>query len=230
MRAPVAIIAGGMATRLHPMTLKVPKSMVLVKGKPFIFWQLTLLAKSSVNKVVLCLGHMSEEIYSYVGDGRQFGLSVEYSIEEYPLGTGGALLHAKSLLGDYFGILYGDSYLQIDYSKVEETFFASRNSMLMTIYKNFESLEPSNVEYVDGKVLAYSKKHQTTRMKYIDYGFSVAHSSIFDYLSQIPSGDLSDLQAALSADGLVGGLVIKNRYHEVGSFEGIQALESSLPN
>ena len=116
MTLPVAILAGGLATRLRPITEKIPKSLVDVAGEPFIVRQLDYLFRQRVRDVVLCIGYLGEMIEAVVGDGSRFGLRVSYSIDgPILLGTGGALRRAAPLLGEAFFVLYGDSYLPVDY-------------------------------------------------------------------------------------------------------------------
>ena len=112
---PVAILAGGLATRLHPLTEETPKALIEIYGRPFIEWQLKLLSREGIKKVVLCVAHKSEMIQAFVGDGRKYGVEIDYSFDgEVRLGTGGAIRKALPLLGDTFMVLYGDSYLQIN--------------------------------------------------------------------------------------------------------------------
>ena len=126
MSLPVAILAGGLSTRLRPITENIPKALVDVAGKPFIARQLEYLRRQGITRVVLCLGHLGEQVEALVGDGAAFGLDVGYSWDgPRLLGTGGALKRALPLLGGQFFVFYGDSYLQIDFRAVERGFFAS---------------------------------------------------------------------------------------------------------
>lgn len=228
MTLPIAILAGGLATRLHPLTLNTPKSLVPINGVPFIEWQLRHLEKTGIDSVVLCLGHKALEIKNFVGDGRRFGLKINYSIEKTPLGTGGAVKNAEHLLGDVFGLLYGDSYLPIDYLSVFDRSLNSENPVLMTIYKNSNELDASNVILQPNGYVYYSKKYPTDQMSYIDYGFSVLKK---EALTTIPIGiasDLSDSLEILSKNGKVEGLEVWERFYEIGSFSGIVDLEKYL--
>ena len=228
MTLPIAILAGGLATRLHPLTLNTPKSLVPINGVPFIEWQLRHLEKTGIDSVVLCLGHKALEIKNFVGDGRKFGLKINYSIEKTPLGTGGAVKNAEHLLGDVFGLLYGDSYLPIDYLSVFDRSLNSENPVLMTIYKNSNELDASNVILQPNGYVYYSKKYPTDQMSYIDYGFSVLKK---EALTTIPIGiasDLSDSLEILSKNGKVEGLEVWERFYEIGSFSGIVDLEKYL--
>ena len=122
---PVAILAGGLATRLGPLTQRLPKALLPVAGRPFIHWQLALLAQQGVTQVVLCAGHLGEQIQATVGDGSGFGMTVRYSFDgAVLLGTGGALKRALPMLGAAFFVLYGDSYLRCSFAAVEAAYEA----------------------------------------------------------------------------------------------------------
>ena len=228
MNVPIAILAGGLATRLHPITLDLPKSLLPINGQPFIKWQLELLASRGVKSVVLCLGHQATEIMEFVGSGQQYGLRIEYSIEKSKLGTGGALKNAKSLLGQTFGVLYGDSYLPVDYLKIFAEYQKTKKSVLMTIYENRDKFDVSNVLLKSDGSLYYSKNKKIPEMKHIDFGFSVLSC---DALRSIPPevpSDLSDALEKLSNRGEVQGYEITERFYEIGSFGGIVELEDYL--
>ena len=158
MTLPVAILAGGLATRLRPITEKIPKSLVEVAGEPFIVRQLDYLRRQKIRDVVLCVGHLGAMIEAVVGDGSRFGLKVSYSMDgPVLLGTGGALRRAWGLLGEASFVLYGDSYLPVDFSAIEAGFQASRQPALMTVLYNQDRWDKSNVLFVNGKLLEYNK-------------------------------------------------------------------------
>lgn len=228
MSMPIAILAGGFATRLHPITKEFPKSLIPINGYPFIGWQLRLLAMSGIRDVVLCLGFKARDISKFVGNGRKFGLSVEYSLEECPLGTGGALKKAGPLLGDEFGLLYGDSYLPINYLRVFEKFRSTEKLVLMTIHENRDRYDLSNVQLRSDKSLYYSKSKKTHEMSHIDYGFSVIRKKSLSFIPTGTPSDLSETFEELSRVGEIEGLEIKERFYEIGSFRGIVELERFL--
>src|ERR1700712_1818752 len=168
MKLSVAILAGGLATRLRPITETIPKALVDVAGVPFVCRQLEYLREQGVKKVVLCTGYLGEMIEDVVGDGSAFGLEVAYSPDGPTLlGTGGAMKQALSLLGDSFFLLYGDSYLPIDFSKVEEAFIEGGKSGLMTVLDNGDRWDKSNVLFRDGRLVEYNKKSPRAEMRYI---------------------------------------------------------------
>ncbi len=177
---PVAILAGGLGTRLYPLTERIPKSLVEVNGEPFLAHQLRLLRARGIERVVLSIGQHGERIREYAGDGARFGLTIDYSLDgPVLLGTAGAIRKALPLLGDAFFVLYGDSYLPCSYRDVEQAFRAAGQPGLMTVYRNQGRWDASNVEFAEGRILAYDKENRTTRMQHIDYGLGVFHAAAF---------------------------------------------------
>ena len=223
---PVAILAGGLATRLRPITQTIPKALVEVAGKPFILRQLEYLREQGVQRVVLCIGYLGEIIQDVVGTGEQFGLQVSYSTDGSTLlGTGGALKKALPLLGEHFFILYGDSYLPVDFGVVEQAFLASGLPALMTVLKNGDQWDKSNVLFSYGKLLEYNKRSPRPHMAHIDFGLGVVSSSVLDsYPDSLPF-DLGDVYEALSLQGRLGGLEVYQRFYEIGSHIGLKETE-----
>jgi len=225
---PVVILAGGFATRLYPLSLETPKSLVKVNGRAFLSWQLELLASSGITSVILCLGHRAQDVIDFVGNGDRFGLSIQFSVEKKPLGTGGALKKAEPLVEDVFGVLYGDSYLPIEYRKIFESYVENNKLCLMTVFRNNNRFEKSNV-YVDteGKAL-YSKRNFSKKMQHVDFGFSVISRRALENVATDGFCDLSDIFERLSQANQLGIYEVQARFYEVGSFEGIVDLEHYL--
>jgi len=218
----VAILAGGLATRLEPILKDTPKSLIEICGKPFIDWQLRLLAQSGINRVVLCTSHKSEMIEKYVGDGTKYGIQINYSKDgPTQLGTGGAIKKATQQLEESFIVLYGDSYLPIDYKSVEGAFKKQNDPALMTIYKNNNELDASNVFFEFGKVKKYSKGSKSSEFNYIDFGLSVFNKSVFSQYKLDDNFDLSETFSALSKANRLAAYEVKDRFYEVGSISGI---------
>lgn len=226
---PVAILAGGRATRLGALSRDVPKAMIPVAGRPFIDHQLELLRRNGIEQVVLCLGHLSDQIVAHVGNGERFGLRVRYAFDgERLLGTGGAIRRAGPLLGSSFWVLYGDSYLDFDYPAALGRFLAHPDEALMAVYRNQGRWDQSNVVFQDGKVACYDKRNPSPDMAYIDYGASLYRATV---LSRIPADepyDLGELQHELAAEGRMLGYEVSQRFYEIGSAEGIQEAERYL--
>lgn len=226
-----AILAGGMATRLRPITQKIPKALVEVAGQPFILHQLALLRRKGLKRFVICAGYLSEQIVEVVGDGQAFGVQVTYSFDGPTLlGTGGALKKASSLLDDDFLVLYGDSYLDCDYQATYEAFKISGQPGLMTVFRNESRWDTSNIIFVNGRIVAYDKVNLTPEMKYLDYGLSVLQR---DVLAQIPDHqpyDLAQLYQALLKQNKLAGIEVMQRFYEIGSPHGLAETEAYLKN
>ena len=226
---PVAILAGGLATRLGPLTKTLPKSLIPVAGEPFVAHQLRLLQRSGIQHVILCVGHLGEMIEGVIGNGSAFGVNVEFSYDGPSLlGTGGAIRTALPKLGKSFFVLYGDSYLACDYAAIEQEFVRCGKLGLMTVFRNDGHWDTSNVEFVDGQILAYNKRLRTARMRHIDYGLGVLQSVA---LARVPAGqawDLATLYGDLLNAGELAGFEAPHRFYEIGSFSGIEELRAYL--
>ena len=225
----VAILAGGLATRLRPITEKIPKALVPVAGEPFLAHQLRLLHARGLRRAVLCVGYLGEMIAHEFGDGSALGMELAYSFDgPVLLGTGGALRQALPLLGGEFFTLYGDSYLPIDYLAVAAAFHASGQPGLMTVFRNEGAWDTSNVEFVDGGIVRYVKRARTPAMRHIDYGLGVFRAEVF---AECPAGvafDLADVQRGLVAKGALAGHEVFQRFYENGSPAGLAELSTLL--
>jgi NDP-sugar pyrophosphorylase family protein len=226
---PVAILAGGLATRLRPVTEKIPKFLVEVAGEPFAAHQMRLLKRSGVERVVVCTGFLGEMIEDYLGGGGRFGLEIAYSPDGERLrGTAGALKRALPLLGGAFLAVYGDSYLPCDYRAVERAFLESGKAGLMTVFRNEGRWDTSNVEFGNGRILAYDKRHRTPRMRHIDYGLGAFRPEAFDGLAEGAAADLAGVYQDLLARGELAAFETGVRFYEAGSFGGLEELARYL--
>jgi NDP-sugar pyrophosphorylase family protein len=227
---PIAILAGGIATRLYPLTESIPKALVEIAGEPFIAHQLRLLKAGGIEKIILCTGHRGDMIEEYLGDGSRFGVRIEYSHDgPVLLGTAGALRKALPLLDECFFVLYGDSYLPCDYRAAQQAFVSSGNSALMTVFRNEGHFDSSNVEFEDGRIVVYDKRQRTPRMRHIDYGLGVFSSSAIR--ASVPENaayDLADVYQDLLAQGNLAAFEVQERFYEIGSFSGIRELNEYL--
>lgn len=221
------ILAGGLATRLRPLIEKVPKSMIPIRGKPFLGYQIDLLRKNNVGDVLLCVGHLGDQIESYFDNGDRFGVNIKYSYETGQLlGTGGAIRNALDMLNDAFFVLYGDSYLDISYKDVFNHFLQSDYPALLVVYRNVNQWDKSNVVFKNGLIELYDKEIQTAQMEYIDYGLAVMSKSLV--CKEIPQGvffDLAHLYKKLSLRKMLLGYEASNRFYETGSKHGLREFE-----
>jgi MurNAc alpha-1-phosphate uridylyltransferase len=220
---PIAILAGGLATRIKPISDSIPKSLVEIHGKPFLEWQLQLLEQNHCERVVICVSHKSELIEEFVRSRDKSGLDIHLSWDgSQRLGTGGALINARTLLGPAFMVLYGDSYLPVDFIEISNFFSKSNALSLMTVLRNTNGVEPSNVNYENDYVLKYDKKNPDRSMTFIDFGLNAFKAEVFDDYSTNSPLDLSDIQSALATRRELLGYEVNQRYYEVGSFQGIE--------
>lgn len=225
---PVAVLAGGLATRLRPITTTIPKSLVRVAGRHFIDHQLEALARHGVTRACLLVGHLGEQIEAHLGKGA-FGIALEYSYDgDTLLGTGGAIKRALPRLGAEFFVLYGDSYLDIDYGAVERAFRDSGAPALMTVYRNENRWDKSNVVFEDGRIVHYSKKMDVPGMAYIDYGLGVLRADTIARYADDVRFDLSEVYADLASRGMLAGYEAQRRFFEIGSPVGLAELEGLL--
>ncbi|MGD0361293.1 MAG: nucleotidyltransferase family protein [Bryobacteraceae bacterium] len=223
---PVAILAGGLGTRLYPLTERIPKALVEINGEPFLAHQLRLLHSRGIERVVLCIGQLGERIREFAGDGARFGLAIDYALDGPVLrGTAGALRHALPLLGDAFFVVYGDSYLPCSYRQVAAAFQAAGQPALMTVYRNADRWDSSNVEFTAGRIVAYDKENRTERMQYIDYGLGVFSR---EALAESSEADLAELYRDLLSRGRLAAFEVRERFYEIGSFDGIAELSRHL--
>jgi NDP-sugar pyrophosphorylase family protein len=225
---PLALLAGGMATRLGALSRDKPKSLVDVNGRPFIDHQLAWLRGQGVERVVVCTGHLGKQIQDHVGDGAAHGLSVDYSYDGPSLvGTGGALKKALPQLGEAFFVLYGDSYLDVGFRALAAAWDPATADALMTVWRNDGALAPSNVEYSKGRVLAHAKLERTPAMRHIDYGLGLVAAAPLA-AEPLESFDLSWFYGKLLRQGRLAGFEVPRRYYEAGSLEGLEALRAHL--
>lgn len=215
---------------MRPATDVVPKAMLPVAGRPFIAWQLELLSRGGVTDVVLCTGFLGGQIRDYVGDGARWGLGIRYSSEgETLVGTGGALRLAldRELLAEQFLVTYGDAYVRVDLDRLLLHLDRTQAPAVMTIWQNFGRIVPSNATF-DGSAVTYRKSQSDPEMDYVDYGMLAVRRAV---VADIEAGmvvDLARVLEALSTSGSLAGLVVSQRCYEIGSPEGLEALETRL--
>ncbi len=219
---PVVILCGGLATRLRPLTTNIPKSLIDVAGRPFIEHQLAHLHGQGVRRVILCVGHGGELIQERIGEGGRFGMQIQY-VSDGPrlMGTGGALKAAAPLLDGPFFVLYGDSYLSVDYAAVADSFDQAGTLGLMTVYRNEGKWDTSNVVYEQGRILVYDKKNPVPAMRHIDYGLCMLKTEALDRVPPDQPYDLALLYGRLVTEGQLAGFEVFQRFYEIGTIEGL---------
>jgi N-acetyl-alpha-D-muramate 1-phosphate uridylyltransferase len=225
---PVAILAGGLATRLRPATDNTPKALLSVAGEPFLVHQLRLLRSHGLRKVVLCVGFLGEMIQATIGEGKNLGMQIAYSFDGPTLlGTGGALKRALPKLGERFLVTYGDSYMPVDYSAIVKAFVLSGKPALMTVFENAGRWDASNVQFEAGQILRYDKKLRIPKMRHIDYGIAVLRAAVCASFPDAPF-DLADVYSRLVSKNQMVAFEAKQRFYEIGSSQGLAELDSLL--
>ena len=216
------ILAGGLATRLRPITEKIPKALIEINGIPFIDYQLNYLKKQGITNVVLCTGFLAEQIIDHVGNGSRYALEIVYSNDgEKLLGTGGAIKNAIEFLEEDFFILYGDSFLPIDYTPIYEKFIQKKFPALMTILENKNQWDKSNVIFDGKQINLYDKKNFSDDMSYIDYGLSLFKREIFIKITN-NIFDIAEIFTSLSKGNQLDFYEVDQRFYEIGSEQGIE--------
>lgn len=222
MSLPVALLAGGLATRLRSITESIPKALVEVAGRPFVEHQVEWLQSQGVSRVVFLVGYKGEMIREALGDGHASGMRFDYVFDgPQLLGTGGALRRALGALGPAFVVMYGDSYLQCDLRDIERTFDTDGRLALMTVLRNDNQWDRSNVLFEQGQLRAYDKHRPTPDMRHIDYGLGVLRDAALTRYPADARLDLAEVYRDLLADGELIGYEVTERFYEIGSPEGL---------
>jgi len=223
----MVILAGGLATRMRPLTLQLPKSMLQIKGRPFLEYQLELLKEYEIKDILLCVGYKGELIKDHFGDGRKFGVILSYSFDgDKLLGTGGALKKAYKLLSENFFLMYGDSYLPYDYQEIEKHFRDSVKLSLMVAYRNQNRFDRSNLLIQDGMIKLYDKTLQGENLEYIDAGLSILKKEVLNLVPEEEPYDLEELYRTLISEEEMSAYEVKQRFYQIGSFEGLEEFKN----
>lgn len=226
---PLALLAGGLATRLRPHTLTAPKAMIEVAGEPFIAHQLRLMHRERVPRAVLCVGYFGEQIEAFVGDGSRFGVGVVYCYDGPKLlGTGGALRKALPYLGSEFLVMYGDSWLDTTFAPIVSAFRDSGKPALMTVFRNAGHWDVSNVWYENGVIRCYDKGKRLPQMQHIDWGLSMVKADLLARQPADTAFDLAEVYSGLARSSELAGYEIATRFYEIGSTEGLRETDALL--
>jgi MurNAc alpha-1-phosphate uridylyltransferase len=229
MTLPVAILAGGLATRLRAATQEIPKALVEVAGLPFAVHQIMWLHRQGIERIIFCVGYRGEMIRDVLGDGRRWNVSIDYVFDgDRLLGTGGALKRAQPVLGDAFFVMYGDSFVDCDLASIEHAFRAEGRAGLMTVFRNDNRWDRSNVLFVDGRLLRYDKRNHVPEMRHIDYGIGVLAGRALEPFPPDEPFDLAAVYELLVSKGELIGFEVFERFYEIGSIEGLEETRAFL--
>jgi len=227
MSLPVAILAGGLATRLRRVTGEIPKALVDVAGQPFAARQIELLRRHGLTDIIFLVGHLGGQVRDALGDGARWGVRLRYVFDgPRALGTGGAVRQALPDLGEAFFVIYGDSYLECDYAAVERAFTQAGKAGLMTVYRNDDRWDSSNVRFEGGRIVRYDKTHRTPDMHHIDYGLGAFRPPAFAAFAPDQPFDLAAVYQHLLATDDLAAFEVPDRFFEVGSPSGLEELRT----
>ncbi len=218
------ILSGGKGTRIKKFTEKIPKCLIDINGKPFLYYQLRYLKKHGIKKTILSVGYKSEDVKNYVKENINFINVKIVNDGKKLLGTGGAILKSMKFLKNNFFVLYGDSYLNFNFNKLK----LRKDKSIMAIYKNKNKHDKSNIQIIDSNYIYYFKNTSNSKLSYIDYGISFLNKKIFKGLKVNQKFDLSSLFDKVSKKFLLQGFIVKKRFYEVGSYNGIKELKKYL--
>jgi len=225
----IIILCGGLATRLGSLSKNIPKSMIKIKNKPFLEYQIENLKKSQIKNIVLCVGHFSEQIKNYFGNGEKFGVNIRYSHDgDKQLGPIGALKNAESLVEDTFFILYGDSYLNLNYQKMYFYFKNQTKLGLMAVYKNFNRFDKSNITVKDNMVVAYGEKERTKDMIYIDYGTSLLRKKALNLIPKNTFFKTGEFFSNLISKDELLAFEVKERFYHIGNPDALKEFKNYI--
>ncbi|MFO7618057.1 MAG: sugar phosphate nucleotidyltransferase [Thermoplasmata archaeon] len=223
------IICGGLGTRLRPLTYDIPKSMVPVRGKPFLQFIVEFFREQGVGRFVFCTGKLHENIEAHFGDGKGFGVDIAHSVEPESLGTGGALLNARHLLDERFFVAYGDSYLNIKLEELVSIYDANKAHGVISVYENRDSIAPNNVRIAkDGRVLDYVKRSPPNTMNCLEAGLALYHRDILDLAPDRKFSLEEAILPQLINRGRLFGLLTPRRFYDMGTPEGLERARREL--
>ena len=224
---PVIILAGGKATRLGKIAKNTPKSLIKINNHPFLYHQLIYLEKQGIKEVIICAGHLGFKIKKFI-ENKKINLKIKYFNDgKKLLGTGGAIKKILPFLKNNFFVMYGDSYLPINFRNVQKLYINSKKLGLITIYKNKNKLDKSNIILKSGNIY-YNKFKPIKGMHYIDYGLNILNKRVFKYFNLKKKFDLAEVLNLISKKNLLTFMLVKKRFYEIGSLHGIKDTEDFL--
>jgi NDP-sugar pyrophosphorylase family protein len=224
---PVCILAGGRGTRLGERSREVPKPLIEVAGEPFLVHQLRLLATHGISEAVICVGYRGEMIESRIGASR-CGVRVAYSHDGPGLdGTLGAIRRALPLLPERFLVLYGDTYLRLDYRAAVHGWRESGLPALMAVLRNEGRWDTSNARYEHGRVIAYDKHAPTPQMRWIDYGLGGLSAGALERVGE-SERELANLYSVLASRRELYGFAASERFYEIGTPPALEETDAFL--
>ena len=229
----VVVFMGGLGTRLGVAYRDAPKSMVDVHGKPFFHYPLQVLKRQGFRRFVFCVGFKADPIQKYFEDGKKYQIQIRYVHDgEQPVGTGGALKRALPLLDENVMAIYGDSYIDFEYTKLIDQYDHLKRSddiaAVMSVMKNKGRWGKSNASLKANGRLRYDKGHPSADMEYIDFGATVLNKQAVANRLQDGYCDLADTYKELGDQDRLGGFEVKERFYDIGTPESLQEFRNFI--
>ena len=216
----VAVLCGGLGTRLGELTRDVPKPMIEIGGRPYLERVIESFAERGLRDLVLLTGYRGDVIEDHFGDGSRFGVAIQHSRESEPLGTGGAIREARHLLGARFLMTYADVLRRFDYDR----FVREHQENCLAVYPRFLA---GNVDVEGGRVMRFDKR--APELPYIDAGFSVMRREVIDILP--PAGPCSFEEIVFSGLAQHGELaceIVNRDFYDIGTPEELARTRDAL--
>jgi len=218
------VLCGGKGTRVSKFTKQIPKCLIDINGKPFLYYQLKFLKKNNINNVVISVGYLAKKVREYIKNNIDF-INIKIKDDgKKLLGTGGAILKSTNLLKTNFFVIYGDSYLNFKLKKLVK----KKNLVTMAIFKNNNKYDKSNIELNNSEKIFYYKNKDNKKLQFIDYGASYVNKQIFKGIKKNVKFDLSDLFEEISKKNMLSGYKVRKRFYEIGSYSGIKDFKNYL--
>lgn len=214
----VAVLVGGLGTRLGKLTEEVPKPMVLVGGRPFLEYEVELLKKGGIDDFVLCVGHLGEKVERHFGDGTGWGVKMRYSYDgPRLLGPAGAVKAAEPLLGDRFFVTYGDAYLRLNYKAMMGALLDSGRLALMAVLQNRNRYGNSDVEVEGDSVVRYDKRAKGKGMEWVNFGVTAMRKAALSLLKNGERCEEEEFYGELIRRRQLGAFRVEERFYEIGT-------------
>jgi len=221
MDSDIVVLCGGKGTRIKTVSKNVPKSLIKVKGKPFLEYKLNKLEKFDFKNLYLCTGYKSYQIKKFIKKRKnKLNTNICNDGKEL-LGTGGAIKKIINKLSKFFFVTYGDIYDQINYELMLKEYKKKKLPVMMSIIKNKNKLYVNNVDIIDNKFIFYNKKGANFFFDFIDYGVIIFKKKIFTEIKE-KKFQLEDLIHNLSLRRQISFYVEKKNFYEIGSIDGLK--------
>lgn len=223
------ILAGGMGTRLRPVTYHIPKPMVPIHGKPFLWHQLMLLRENGFKDILLLVGYLGHVIEEYFRDGCDIGMKIRYSYEDAPLGTAGAIKNADKVITGDFLLLNGDTFLPIDYVAMSAFFLRCGKIGLIAVSSDSSQINTYNMKITESAVVASYDKKNAVGMNCKDAGAGFYKRSVLELIDKYNASSFEeDIYPRLISESGLAAYKTDTKIYDIGTQQGLKAISERL--